>query len=122
MPQKMPNSDQQPAAPARPMPNDKLTTGVVDKADHLADFSRITGKLEYIHADGGLWVLRYASVGTEDQFGGSVVLAATVNMTNFREGDIVSVRGQVVGSGRASRSLGAPLYRPTAVEMVERAD
>ena len=104
------------------MPSGNLTMRVMDQADHAVDYSQITGKLQYVHADGGLWVLRYASVGAEDQYGGSVVLAPTVNMNNFREGDIVAVRGEIVGTGRASRSLGAPLYRPTTVEIVERAN
>ncbi len=45
------------------------------KFGHELDYSWITGQLFYIHADGGLWVLRYAGVDSEDRFGGSVVLA-----------------------------------------------
>jgi hypothetical protein len=89
---------------------------------HAPDYRWITGTLYYIHAEGGLWVLRYGSVDTQDRFGGSVVLAPTVTMKNFREGDVVTVFGELIGDGRASRSLGGPLYRPAAVEMVDRAD
>jgi hypothetical protein len=93
-----------------------------DKVGHEADYSWITGQLFFVHADGGLWVLRYAGVDSEDRYGGSVVLSPSVSMRNFREGDLVSVRGEIVGEGRASRSLGAPLYRPSAIDMIERAD
>jgi hypothetical protein len=93
-----------------------------EKVGHEDDYSWITGQLQYIHADGGLWVVRYATVDTEDKFGGSVVLAPTVNMKNFREGDLVSVRGEILSEQRASHAVGGPLYRAVAVDMIDRAD
>lgn len=86
------------------------------------DYAWITGQLFYVHVDGGRWVLRYAAIDQEDKFGGSVVLAPTVDMKNFREGDLVSVNGEVLSPTRATRSLGGPLYRVDAVNMIERAD
>jgi hypothetical protein len=100
----------------------KVAKRFADRVGHEADYSWVTGQLHYIHADGGLWVVRYAGVDSEDQYGGSVVLAPTVNMKNFRDGDLVSVHGEVVNPGRASKFLGGPLYRPVSVDMVERAD
>jgi hypothetical protein len=79
--------------------------------------------LTYVHSGtGGMWVLRYATVDTEDRFGGSVVLSPTVEMRNFREGDLVSVRGEVLNEGRATNILGAALYRPSHIDMIDRAD
>jgi hypothetical protein len=92
------------------------------KVGHEDDFSWITGQLYYLHVDGGIWVVRYASVDTEDKFGGSVVLTAGVPMHNFREGDLVSVRGEILNNGRPAGHVGGALYRPEHIDMVERAD
>ena len=89
---------------------------------HADDYSWVTGQLFYIHAGKGLWVVRYATVDTEDPFGGSVVLAPAVNMKNFREGDLVSVQGEILNGSRASKNLGGPSYRADHVELIERAD
>ena len=71
---------------------------------------------------GGLWVVRYATVDTEDRFGGSVVLASVVNMKNYREGDLVTVHGNILKTGRASKYLGGALYRAEGIDIVERSD
>jgi hypothetical protein len=86
------------------------------------DYSWITGQLFFVHVDGGVWVLRYASVDQVDKFGGSVVLAPAADMKNFREGDLVSVNGEVLDQGRASQHLGGPRYRVQYINMIERAD
>src|SRR5205823_5092967 len=78
---------------------------------HAEDYSWVTGQLYYIHASGGLWIVRYATVDTDDKYGGSVVLAPAVNMKNFREGDLVSVAGGIADDGRASKNLGGPSYQ-----------
>lgn len=89
------------------------------RVDRAADYSWITGQLFYVHADGGLWVLRYAPVGQEDQNGGGVILARTNGMDSYREGDLVTVRGEVLKE-RGSLYLGAPLYRASTMELVDR--
>jgi hypothetical protein len=94
----------------------------VTKIGHAPDFSSVTGQLLFLHIDGGVWVVRYASVDAEDHFGGSVVLAPSASMHTFREGDLVTVRGEILNEGRASRYLGGPLYRASTVEMMDRAD
>jgi hypothetical protein len=86
------------------------------------DYSWITGQLFYVHVDGGTWVLRYAAVDQEDKYGGSVVLAAAVDMKNYREGDLVSVTGEILSDNRATRHLGGPKYRAETISMIERAD
>jgi hypothetical protein len=86
------------------------------------DYSWITGQLFYVHVDGGTWVLRYAAVDQEDKYGGSVVLAAAADMKNYREGDLVSVTGEILSDNRASRHLGGPKYRADTISMIDRAD
>ena len=84
-----------------------------------ADYSKLTGQLFYVHIDGGLWVLRYASLATEDANGGSVVLARDSKMDSYREGDLVSVEGQLYSQKGSSR-LGGPLYRVQTISLVDR--
>jgi hypothetical protein len=86
------------------------------------DYSWITGQLFYVHVDGGTWVLRYGAVGQEDKYGGSVVLACAADMKNYREGDLVSVTGEILGDARASQHLGGPKYRVDGISMIERVD
>jgi hypothetical protein len=105
-----------PAAPANMRPR------YADKVGHEDDYSWITGQLYYLHVDGGVWVVRYATVDTEDKYGGSVVLAPTVPMNVFREGDLVSVRGEIMNNGRPAGHVGGALYRAAHIDMVERAD
>jgi hypothetical protein len=92
------------------------------KVGHEDDYSWITGHLIYVRVDGGRWVVRYGLLDQEDKFGGSVVLAPTVELRNFREGDLVCIHGEVLDQGRASASLGGALYRVNSINMVERAD
>jgi hypothetical protein len=93
-----------------------------DKIGAASDYSWITGQLIYVHANGGVWVLRYAPLEQTDKYGGSVILTTPVSMKNFREGDVVYVEGEVLDSARPSKQLGGALYRATAVNMIERAD
>ena len=90
------------------------------RVDRAADYGWLTGQLFYVHADGGLWVLRYASLSTEDTNGGGVVLARDLSMDSYREGDLVKVHGEILNQ-KGSAYLGAPLYRATSIELVERA-
>jgi hypothetical protein len=110
---------------AAPMPSGSMSAseikpeyiGRLNKAD---DYTWVTGQLYYIHADGGIWVVRYAPVDTEDRYGGSVVLAAATHMGDYREGDLVTVHGDILNQGRACKYLGGPLYRANSLEMIAR--
>jgi hypothetical protein len=84
------------------------------------DASWIIGQLFYIHADGGLWIVRYAPLDKEDRYGGGVVLARGQDMTQFEEGDLVYLRGQILNGGRASKYVGGPLYRAASITLNER--
>jgi hypothetical protein len=93
-----------------------------EKVGHETDYSWVTGYLSYLHTDGGRWVLRYTGVDEIDPFGGSVVLTPTVDMKNYREGDLVSVTGGLLNEGQAARPLGGAMYRVNSIQMIERAD
>lgn len=106
--------EQEPPAPAEIKKENVLKVAMAD------DASWIVGELHYVHADGGLWVVRYAPLDKEDRYGGAVVLAKGQDMSKFREGDLVFVKGSVLDEGRASKYVGGPLYRATSIELNER--
>jgi hypothetical protein len=91
------------------------------RVGHAADYGWVTGQLFYVHADGGLWVLRYAPVWKEDPNGGSLVLARDLRMDTYREGDLVTVRGEIVNP-KSSLFTGGPLYQAQSIQLVERLD
>jgi len=89
------------------------------RVGHAPDYSWLTGQLFYVHADGGLWVLRYAPLWKEDPNGGSMVLARDVHMDTYKEGDLVTVHGEILNR-HSSVFLGGPLYRAQSIELVDR--
>jgi hypothetical protein len=90
------------------------------RVDRAADYSWVTGQLFYVHADGGLWVLRYAPLSKEDPYGGSVVLARDRQMDSYREGDLVTVHGEIINE-KGSAFLGGAQYRARTIQLVDRA-
>src|SRR5205823_11984645 len=107
--------------PLTPPAPTQISKEYLHRVANADDYSWVTGQLFYIHvhSDQGLWLVRYAPVDKEDRYGGSVVLAPAASMANFREGDLVTVYGEILNQGRASRYLGGPLYRALAVELKE---
>jgi hypothetical protein len=101
-------------------PNLEIKKAYEGRTGNALDYSWITGQLYRVHADGGLWVIRYASVDKEDRFGGSVVLASPASMAGCREGDLVTVHGEVIDDGRASKFLGGPAYRASSLDLIAR--
>jgi hypothetical protein len=97
----------------------ELSPRYESRAGHAPDYSWLTGQLFYVHADGGLWVLRYAPLSTEDANGGGVVLARDLRMDSYRDGDLVTVHGQLLGQ-KSSIFLGGPLYQGKTIELIER--
>lgn len=91
----------------------------VNAFEHSADYSSLTGTLMYVHADGGYWMVRYASIDQEDRYGGSVVLARDAEMADYREGDLISVRGDIIQE-KTSTSLNSPLYRVSDIALKQR--
>jgi hypothetical protein len=102
------------------MPVMQVSQGPPAQVGHEHDYSWITGYLFYVHANGGQWVLRYAGLDQVDRYGGSVVLAPTVEMRHYREGDMVTVHGEVLRQDRALHSLGGALSRVNFITMVQR--
>lgn len=86
---------------------------------NAADSNTLTGQLQYVHADGGTWVLRYATVSTEDANGGSVIISSDRRMIDYRDGDTVRITGQILDK-RGSARLGAPLFQMAKITLVER--
>src|SRR5205807_1117741 len=74
------------------------------RVDRAADYSWLTGQLFYVNTDGGLWVLRYASLSGEDANGGGVVLARDRQLDSYRHGDLVKVQGELLNV-RGSKQL-----------------
>jgi hypothetical protein len=97
----------------------ELSPRYESRAGHAPDYSWLTGQLFYVHADGGLWVLRYAPLSTEDSNGGGVVLARDLRMDSYRDGDFVTIHGQLLGQ-KSSIFLGGPLYQGKSIELIER--
>ncbi len=87
---------------------------------HAPNYSWISGRLTRVHANGGMWIIRYASLDTNDKHGGSVVLAPTTNTYNYRDGDYVMVHGEILIQERASQYVGGALYRGDRLELLER--
>ena len=112
----------QPQVQVASQPKAKVALQYREMVGHESDYSWITGQLVYVHADGGMWVVRYANVDEVDRYGGSVVLTPTVEMRNFREGDLVNVTGEILNNGIPVRTVGGALYRVNAIQMVERND
>jgi hypothetical protein len=93
------------------------------KIGHEADHSWVSGQLYRLEGgNGGLWVVRYATAEERDAHGGSVLLAPAIDMRNFRDGDLVSVRGQILNGGRHSEQIACPVYRAEDVNLLERGD
>jgi len=89
------------------------------RVGRAADYSSVTGQLFFVHADGGLWVLRYAPLWQEEPTGGSVILTRGRQMDSYREGDLVTVHGTILKQ-RASLFLGGPLYAVRSIQLVDR--
>jgi hypothetical protein len=110
-----------------PAKRDRLDLPVSDKfknqIGHDANYGWLNGQLYRLQAGANtLWVVRYAGADEQDRHGGSVILAPAVEMQNFREGDLVSVQGQILNEGRSSEHIPCPVYRASEVSLIERGD
>lgn len=95
----------------------QISPRFANRIGHEEDYSWVTGQLFQVD---GRWVIRYVPDGAEDRFGGSVVLTPEVEMGNFRAGDLVSARGQVVNPSRSALPAAGPFYRAATVDLIER--
>jgi hypothetical protein len=95
---------------------------------HAADYSWLQGQVEYSHLSKG-WRLRYASVDSEDAYGGSVTLADSEFLKNLKDGQYIRVEGSIskgndlVQAGTSTnfreRTQIAPLYRVAALKPIQ---
>lgn len=86
---------------------------------HAADYGTLRGQLEYSQSL-RQWKLRYIPIdGLTDAYGGSVVLSAVAGMKSYRPGDLVVVRGSLVGGSAASSGI-SPRYELEAIEPLSR--
>jgi hypothetical protein len=75
-------------------------------------FAWVTGQLEI---EKGQYVLYYATPETVDQYNGRVVLSTQkVDMHSLRNGDLVSVHGQLTAGH------GTPVYHISSADLIER--
>ena len=107
-------------APKAPRNPNEISKEYLPRVGHNADYTHITGQLFFVHADKGLWVVRYAPVDREDRYGGSVVLSPVINMDTYQDGDLVTINGDILNDGRATRYLGGPAYRTQAMLLEDR--
>jgi hypothetical protein len=91
------------------------------RVDRAADYSWVTGQLFFVHAGGGSWVLRYAAAGHEDPHGGRVVLAQDRRMDSYRDGDLVTVHGEVLDP-KGPVFAGGPVYRALSIQLIDRSN
>ena len=90
--------------------NGKISARLVNKIGHEEDYSWITGQLEM---ENGAHVVYYATPDTVDRFGGRMVLNGDLDMTRFKSGDLVTVRGTVLQGRTIS------IYRAQSINLVE---
>jgi hypothetical protein len=108
--------------PAPPPLNLPVNEKYREQIGHETDYSWITGQLYRLDADRPLWVVRYATEDIQDTHGGSVVLVSSVDLRNYRNGDLVSLQGQILNGGARSDQVGAPLYRVSDINLIERGE
>ncbi|MFO0946843.1 MAG: hypothetical protein U1D30_13005 [Planctomycetota bacterium] len=83
---------------------------------HHKDYMWVQGKLIRIYARGGYWQIRYASYDENDEYGGKFVIVGSVG-EDLREGDVVRIRGKVLGE---NRWLNGTEYRADTMQLVQR--
>lgn len=94
--------------PSRP---NRISPELVNKVGHESDYSWITGQLR---VENGVYVLHYATPETVDTYNGSLALTSDRDLRSFHDGDFVSVRGSVSGSGARA------MYRVTGIDRLPR--
>ena len=109
-----------PNAPAMDLP---VADKFKNRIGHEADYTWLSGQLYRLEGStGALWMVRYATAGEQDKHGGTVLLAPAVNMQNFRDGDLVSIKGEILNGGQKSEQMACPVYRASEISLIERGD
>lgn len=87
----------------------------IHRLDHAADYSWVQGRLTRVHSRGGYWQVRYAGLDQSDRHGGQVILVGSAT-EGLKEGDMVRVRGSVLGYDGKLRGT---KYRATGIQLVD---
>jgi hypothetical protein len=75
---------------------------------HAPDYSWLQGRVEYSHLSKA-WRLRYASVDSEDVYGGSVTLAENDLLKNLKEGECIRAEGHISTGSEITPAANLPL-------------
>ncbi len=107
---------------ATPAPGDTPGTrrAVVGTYGHAADYSWLQGVLDkHYH---GHMDLRYCDYTVADKYGGKVLLDSDQRLSQFQEGDVIQVEGEIVTENDSSQKgwKHYPHYRIREVWLVQR--
>jgi hypothetical protein len=110
------------AGPAAPGPLPAITQPApkLTAPGHDEQYHNIAGRLAYLPSGGGTWLLHYGDNGA-DRVGGLVILSPVARMDGLRNGDLVSVQGELLNE-RPEAGFGAPVYRAYEVTFIQHAD
>jgi len=88
---------------------------------HSSDYQWIAGVLDR-HGKGGYWTLRYADLGSDDEWGGKVRLLEDAKLRDFRDGEFVYIEGELLAPRTAAGSEGNsyPPYRIISIRAINR--
>ena len=97
-----------------------LVTGGRTRYGYSPDYAKLRGQLEH-SASSGRWKLRYIPIdGRTDDYGGSVELADSATLSkSFKDGDYVSVSGQLGSLGADDEKGYAPSYRVSSMQKIQ---
>lgn len=84
----------------------------VNKVGHEDDYSWITGQLEIV--SNNRYVIHFAPPEVVDRYQGSLPLSANIDTNRFRNGDLISVRGNLLPQN------GRTIYHAVTVDLIER--
>jgi uncharacterized cupin superfamily protein len=105
---------QQPAAATKV--KSPILAQLANKMGRDEKFEWVTGQLEI---ENGNYVIYYATPETIDKYNGRIVLSPQkADMSQFRKGDLVSVRGELIQRSSANGMI--PVYRITHASLIER--
>ena len=108
-----PAGHSEPPVPPPPQPVELPVPPAVEdcpegvSSGHARDYRWLIGELQYVQVR-DVWCLRYAAADEDDPYGGRVTLLDPGEMTNYRNGQIVRVHGELANPDRREPS---PSYR-----------
>jgi len=92
-----------------------LSPALNARVSYAEDYTWVKGQLRKV---GDQWLIVYASDDKNDLFGGRFLLSPQGRMPACKDGDLVSVRGQVL-AGRENSDTPAT-YRAATIEILQR--